>query len=131
YRLDPGQWIGVVPGDVLVPADAEIRRSALVRALRVAIARLGRRDDVLERDVVARRQPRLEQQQRPQALGEQLAVALDADVPRARTDVDARERIAGVSHHLLLFLEPLVGGLPREEHQTVVVGIAELLGLVS
>jgi hypothetical protein len=74
------------------------------------------------RDVVASRQPRLEQQRRPVRVGDLHAVHLDLDVPGAVQDVDARVRVVWVDENLLVLLEPSVHGVPVEADQ-----VAQLL----
>src|SRR5205823_9602542 len=83
----------VRPDEVVVPAaggvEVPVRGRALVRAARLLRARheqLGA--DVLGRQVVARRQPGLEQDLRAPRVGDDLAVDEDANVPRRLPDVD-------------------------------------------
>jgi hypothetical protein len=101
-----------------------VRRPALVRAGRLPVAGLQLGHDVLAGQVVARRDARLEEQQRPVALGHQLAVELDPDVARAAPGVDAVERVARMGEDRLVLLEPLVEGREVEHHvaRQVLVG---------
>src|SRR5215469_6719348 len=91
---------------------------ALVRAPSDTVARNEQVYAHVElRDVVASRQPRLEQQRRPVRVGDLQVVYLDFDVPRAVQDVDARVRVVWVDEDLLVLLEPSVHGVPLEADQ--------------
>ena len=75
---------------------------ALVRAVGARALGCSVDADVLARQVEAQRQVGLGQQAGARGLGDDVAVDLDPDRPRAPADVDAMERIARVA------LDPLV-----------------------
>src|SRR5215470_2228711 len=59
-----------------------------------------------------------------------MAIALDPHVPRALEGVDADERVTWMDEDLLVLLEPVIEGVPRDRDVPVEVGIgkAALLG---
>src|SRR3954463_10192144 len=102
-RRRVGQRLLVRPDDVALTAHGPVRREALVRADRDRVARAQAvHRDVVARQVVARRQPGLEDDRRAPAVGEQLAADLDADVPRPAPPVDAVPRVARMAEDLLV-----------------------------
>ena len=123
--------IRVAPGDVgnepAADRRGEVRRLALVGAPGPGGAghQLGRH--VRPRQVVAGRQHGLEQQDRPGADRQHLAVQLQPDLAGAGQHVDAVERVARVGHVQLVLLVPGVEGAEVEDHQPgqVRVGRAE------
>ena len=92
-----------------------VLRDALVRA---RAARLRRREevdaDIGARDVPARREAGLDEQQRAVGLGDDRPVELDADMARAAQHVDAVVRVARVLEDLVVLLPPRVHRVPVE-----------------
>src|SRR5215207_11093269 len=103
------QRLAVAPRDVGRARGAEVRRLALVCAAGDEVSRFEQLGaHVIEREVVADGQRRLEQEMRRRALGEHGAVDLHPHGPGAVDDVDAVERVARVGEVALVLLEPLV-----------------------
>src|SRR5262249_20972279 len=100
-----------LPGDRRVP----VPRPPLVRAHRRERARLEEvHANVGLREVVARRERRLEEDPRPRALGDELAADANTDGTRARERLDPVERVVRVPDELLVLLEPAIRGRPGD-----------------
>ena len=69
---------------------------------------------VERREVVAGRQPGLEEQDRAPRLGDELTLHVHLHVARRAQRVDALVRVAGVDEDLVVLLEPRVDGVPEE-----------------
>src|SRR4051812_6748348 len=101
HLLALGHGAAVAPHDVLVAplrsGDRPVRGGALVRAAGLRRGRLQQVEPhVAHRQVVARRQARLEEDHRPLRVGHRDAVDLDPHVPGAGEDVDPVVRVAGM-----------------------------------
>ena len=70
--------------------------------------------DILGRQVIANREPGLEEEHGRTRIRDQLALVLENDMAGRAANVDPRERVARVGDEQLLLVEPLVDGLPGD-----------------
>src|SRR5882724_5397934 len=114
-----GQWLGVVPdeivvafaldGQVVVGGRALVGAAGLQRARRQQVEA-----GVGDRQVVAGGQAGLEQEDAAAAVGDGLAIDHDLDAPAGGQAVDAAEGIARVDEDLLVLLVPVLHLVPVE-----------------
>src|SRR5918992_1934734 len=119
-----GLWVFVAPRYVLacVPkgGSRKVNRPSLVCTLGHVSAYLEQiHSDVFLRNVVARRQARLEQRHGPIGLGELLSLERHAHVAGAWDDVDPRIGVTRMDEYLFVFFEPRVHAIEVEGDMTI------------